>query len=63
MGDVNNDGSIDIVDALLVARFYVELNPTPVYPEAMDVNCDSFADIIDAFLIAQYYIGLVSSFC
>ncbi|MBN2534400.1 MAG: DUF362 domain-containing protein [Spirochaetales bacterium] len=60
-GDVNNDGSIDIIDALLVAQFYVGLYPQNFDQSKADTNCDGFIDIIDALLIAQFYVGLVSS--
>ncbi|MBN2444542.1 MAG: glycoside hydrolase family 9 protein [Spirochaetales bacterium] len=62
-GDVNNDGNIDIVDALLVAQEYVGLNPATFNPDNADVNCDGGVDIVDALLIAQYYVGLISEFC
>jgi hypothetical protein len=62
-GDVNNDGSIDIVDALLVAQYYVGLNPGNFDPGNADTNCDGSIDIVDALLIAQYYVGLISGFC
>ncbi len=62
LGDVNSNGSIDIVDSLLVAQFYVGLNPSGFYAEYADVNCSSGADIVDALLIAQYYVGLIQSF-
>jgi hypothetical protein len=62
-GDVNHDNSVDIIDALLVAQYYVGLNPGNFYPENGDVNCDGAIDIIDALLIAQYYVGLLSEFC
>jgi len=61
-GDVNNDTYIDIVDALLVAQFYVGLGPQGFEESNADVNCDSSIDIIDALFIAQYYVGLISSF-
>ena len=61
-GDVNGDGAISIVDALLVAQYYVGLNPNPFDQENADVNCDNSVNIIDALLIAQYYVGLIDSF-
>lgn len=61
-GDVNNDGSIDIIDALLVAQYYVGLIQTFAYPEAADVDGSGDVDIVDALLIAQYYVGLISEF-
>ncbi|MCW8965204.1 MAG: hypothetical protein OQK82_00745, partial [Candidatus Pacearchaeota archaeon] len=63
LGDVNNNDSIDIVDALLVAQSYVGLNPVGFDSLNGDVNCDDDIDIVDALLIAQYYVGLISGFC
>jgi uncharacterized protein (DUF362 family) len=60
-GDVNSDGSCDIVDALLVAQFYVGLNPLNFDQSKADADCNGAIDIIDALLIAQYYVGLISS--
>ncbi|MBN2532756.1 MAG: glycoside hydrolase family 9 protein [Spirochaetales bacterium] len=62
LGDVNSDSGIDIVDALLVAQYYVGLDPSNFNPDVADVNCDSGIDIIDALLIAQYYVGLIPEF-
>jgi hypothetical protein len=61
-GDVNNDGSIDIIDALLTAQYYVGLNPDPFNTDAADVTCDGSVDIVDALRMAQYYVGLVGPF-
>jgi hypothetical protein len=63
LGDVNNSGSIDIVDALLIAQSYVGLNPANFDSSKADTNCDNNIDIIDALLISQYYVGLISRFC
>jgi len=62
LGDVNNDGSIDIVDALLVAQEYVTLHPENFNPDAADVDANGQINIIDALLIAQYYVGLIDEF-
>ncbi|MBN2444992.1 MAG: hypothetical protein JXJ04_26795 [Spirochaetales bacterium] len=61
-GDVNSSGTIDIVDALLMAQYYVGLNPADFDLTAADVNCDSSIDIVDALLVAQYYVGLITAF-
>ncbi|MBN2536107.1 MAG: glycoside hydrolase family 11 protein [Spirochaetales bacterium] len=61
-GDVNDDGEADIVDALLVAQYYVGLG-VRLDEDAADVNCDGGVDIIDALMIAQYYVGLITGFC
>jgi alpha-galactosidase len=62
LGDVNGNGTIDIVDALLIAQYYVGLNPSGFNPSAADVNCSGSIDIVDALLIAQLYVGLISVF-
>lgn len=61
--DVNSDGEIDIIDALLVVQYYVGLNPAGFNPLVADVDCDGDIDIVDALLIAQYYVGIISSLC
>jgi len=60
IGDVNNDGNMDIIDALLIAQFYVGLNPLNFNQSMADVNGNGSIDIIDALLVAQIYVGLVS---
>jgi alpha-galactosidase len=59
-GDVNENGSIDIVDALLVAQYYVGLNPSGFVYANADVTRDGTVNIVDALRIAQCYVGLVS---
>ncbi|MBN1697384.1 MAG: hypothetical protein JW881_07710 [Spirochaetales bacterium] len=61
-GDVNASGSIDIVDALLIAQYYVGLDPTNFDSTVAEVSGDGNISIVDALLVAQYYVGLVSSF-
>jgi endoglucanase len=63
LGDVNDSGGIDIVDALLVAQYYVGLDPADFIGNRADTNCNGTIDIVDALLIAQYYVGLISEFC
>jgi endo-1,4-beta-xylanase len=63
IGDTNGDGVVDIIDALLLAQYYVDLNPADFVPGNADTNCDGNIDIIDALLIAQYYVNLINGFC
>jgi endo-1,4-beta-xylanase len=63
LGDVNGSGSIDIVDALMTAQYYVGLDPSGFNASAADTNCDGSINIVDALLIAQYYVGLITQFC
>ena len=58
-GDVNHDSSVDIVDALMIAQYYVGLDPQPFYPEEADVDNSGAIDIIDALMVAQAYVGLI----
>ncbi len=59
-GDVDSNSEIDIVDALLIAQYYVDLNPRDFDEGAADVDGDGIIDIVDALLIAQYYVDLIS---
>jgi hypothetical protein len=63
LGDVNEDGEIDIVDALLITQYYVDLNPANFTINNVDTNCDGEINIIDTLLGAQFYVGLINSFC
>jgi len=58
-GDVNNDGTADIVDALLISRCYVGLIECPS-ADIGDVNCDEQINIVDALLTARFYVVLIS---
>jgi endoglucanase len=60
LGDANGSGTIDIVDALIVAQYYVGLNPANIQTCAADVTKDGTIDIVDALKIAQCYVGLIS---
>jgi endo-1,3-1,4-beta-glycanase ExoK len=62
MGDVNGDGSVNIVDALLIAKHYVGLNPSGFNPAFADVDCRDGINIVDALLVAKYYVGLIYNF-
>ena len=61
-GDVNLDGYVNIIDALLIAQYYVGLNPENFHLKLADVNGDGIIDILDALLVAQYYVGLIDDF-
>ncbi|MBN1697049.1 MAG: dockerin type I repeat-containing protein [Spirochaetales bacterium] len=61
-GDVNASGTIDIVDALLTAQYYVGLDVDNFNTSKADVNCSGSIDIVDALIIAQYYVGLIGEF-
>jgi len=60
-GDVDSNGGINIVDALIIAQAYVGLNPANYDSSVADVNADGGINIVDALLVAQLYVGLTSS--
>jgi serpin B len=62
MGDINEDGAVNIIDALMLAQYYVgvcQCNPDPV---ADDVDGNGTLNIVDALIIAQYYVGIIDEF-
>jgi len=61
IGDVNSSGTVDIIDALLVAQYYVGIQVLNFNAAVGDTNCSGVVDIIDALRIAQYYVGLLTS--
>ncbi|MBN2533068.1 MAG: carbohydrate-binding domain-containing protein [Spirochaetales bacterium] len=62
LGDVDSSGSVDILDALLTAQYYVGFNPANFQTIYADVDGNGDIDIIDALLMAQYYVGLITEF-
>ncbi|MBN2736936.1 MAG: glycoside hydrolase family 9 protein [Spirochaetales bacterium] len=60
IGDVDNSGKVNIVDALLIAQYYVGLT-RDINVSKADVNCDNAINIVDALLVAQFYVGITSS--
>jgi len=62
MGDVDNNQSVNILDALVVSQYYVGLTPAVFYANAADVDGNGSINIVDALLIAQYYVGLIIEF-
>lgn len=62
MGDVNNNGGVDIIDALQTAQFYVGLNPPNFTASVADVDGNGHINIVDALMIAQFYVGLITQF-
>ncbi len=61
IGDANGSGTIDIVDALLIAQYYVGLGPAGFVAANADTNCSGTIDIVDALRVAQYYVGLITA--
>ncbi len=59
VGDVNEDGGTNIVDALFIAQYTVGVRSLSSQQlAAADTNGDGIVNIIDAIFIAQYTVGL-----
>jgi cellulose 1,4-beta-cellobiosidase len=61
LGDVNNDSLIDIIDALLIAQYYVGKDPVVFYTNAADVDESGVIDIVDALVVARFTVGLIDT--
>ena len=57
IGDSNNDGAVDIVDALIVAQYFVGLSPSGFIVSVSDVNDDGAVDIADSIYLLQHLFG------
>ncbi len=53
VGDVDGDGTVDIVDAVRIQRHLAGLEPGPFNETLADVDRDTEIDIVDAVLIQQ----------
>lgn len=62
LGDTDHNNTINIIDALKIAQYYVGLHPDNFDATLADVNADKNINIIDALLISQYYVGLIDRF-
>jgi len=63
LGDVNDDGRIDVQDVTLVTRHVMGIESLSVSQmEAADVNADGNVDIQDITLITQRTLGMIDDF-
>ncbi|MDD4050743.1 MAG: dockerin type I domain-containing protein, partial [candidate division Zixibacteria bacterium] len=53
-GDVNNDGKINVADAVYIISYIFRSGPAPVFSPEGDVNCDGKTNIGDAIYIISY---------
>lgn len=62
-GDVNNDGSVDLVDALCILQYYNSVKVlTDNEKTAADVDRNGTVDLVDALRIMKFYNGEISGF-
>jgi len=64
IGDADGSGTMNIIDALFVARHAAGLSVAAFILDAADVNCDGAVNIVDALFIARKAAGLsVTGWC
>ena len=56
-GDVNNDGAVDIADAVGIVNYIVGKTSANFEVKFADYNCDGYVDIADAVGIVNYIVG------
>lgn len=55
LGDVNNDGIINIVDVTVIQKVIAKIKEAPAnFDTVADVNCDGIVSIKDATIIQKY---------
>src|SRR5690606_29771325 len=54
VGDVNDDGHINVGDAVYMGNWIFRSGPLPPHLEAADVNCDLARNVGDAVYIVNY---------
>jgi len=59
VGDANDDGTINAVDALFVLQYVADLIATLPDANNADANQDGEVDAVDAALILQYVADLL----
>lgn len=62
LGDADGSGTVNIIDALVVAQVYVGFDLARFIASNADVDGSGAINIIDALLIAQYYVGSITEF-
>ncbi len=53
LGDVNDNGEVELNDAIWIAKFGINANPTPFVEEVADYNNDTDIALDDAIAIAK----------
>jgi hypothetical protein len=53
-GDIDNDGSISVSDAVAGIRYIFNSGPPPEPPEAMDANCDGSNNVSDITYLIRF---------
>ena len=63
VGDINGDGAINVLDAVMVVQYIIELESLDANALLRaDVNADGAVNILDVNMIIQYSLGLINTF-
>ena len=54
-GDINNDGIVDIYDAIILSNAFDSTPSSPKWNPKADINSDGFVDIYDAIILASNF--------
>lgn len=57
LGDVNNDGEVDVIDAIALNGYYLNNNISSLDPTVCDVNKDGDIDVADVIAIISIYLS------
>lgn len=60
MGDVNNDGYINVTDVVLIIDQILEKNPANFNTNAADVNADGYINVTDVVMVIDAVLGKVT---
>jgi cyclopropane fatty-acyl-phospholipid synthase-like methyltransferase len=53
-GDANDDGTINVGDAVFIINYIFRGGPAPNHPEAAEANCDGNINVGDAVYLVNY---------
>ncbi len=56
-GDVNNDNTVDLLDVIRLAKFYVNSEKYPLHAEDADIDLDGAISPDDIVLLLEYIVG------
>ena len=59
LGDVDGNGNVEGVDALIVMRYAMGILDELENPEAANVNGDENVDLMDALIILRMAMGII----
>ena len=57
MGDVNHDGSVNVLDVTLVIDYILDKNPENFHYEEANVNGDEYINVLDVTKIIDIILG------